>query len=417
VGASDGQDTPGDLGHWFDTGLAYLNNARMRISRRSSGGRGEYEISESTPEGVTPTDVLDHRLILDFGGGLVVDTNSTLRHQGGKFRIRLLGVGTIHPHRQVAAALMMPRPVREDVNWGRGAPVMRADQYAVEHIQILGAHVAPADVRNASYAADELKLVERLTQVRAVWENAARFPQNVSELIQRHQTLVTGGGPVSRDAEEIVSEIQKIITEAREDFGIEYRSQTEDVVGDLLKSLAWADVPPAQPEPIDAIPPEELEIRRRVLKDWKRWVNYRGAKSATFRQEVRRAYNSTCIVCGLNLPPTPFNAIAGVEAAHILPWAEYDLDEVSNGLCLCKNHHWAFDEGLILITYDGQQYQVEVPPDVVAEIQQHSAQFSINELLSLAGPIPAARLPAIAAERPRPQFLRLLAEKLRSDGA
>jgi hypothetical protein len=36
----------------------------MRISRRSSGGRGEYEISESTPEGVTPTDLLEHRLIL-----------------------------------------------------------------------------------------------------------------------------------------------------------------------------------------------------------------------------------------------------------------------------------------------------------------------------------------------------------------
>jgi hypothetical protein len=398
----------------------------MRISRRSSGGRGEYEISEATPEGVTPTDILDHRLILDFGGGLVVGSNTTLRHQGGKFRIRLLGAGTIHPHRQVAAVLMMPRPVREDVNWGRGAPVMRADQYAVEHIQLRHAYVSATDVRfdlgdlvlrNASYAADELKLAERLTQIRAVWANAARFPQNVSELITHHQTLVSGGGPVPREAERIVSEIQKIITEAREDFGIEYRSQTEDVVGDLLKSLAWADEPPAQPEPIDDIPPEELEIRRRVLKDWKRWVNYRGAKSATFRQEVRRAYNSTCIVCGLTLPPTPFNAIAGVEAAHILPWAEYDLDEVSNGLCLCKNHHWAFDEGLILIIHDGQQYHVEVPADVVAEIQQHSAQFSISELLSLAGPIPSARLPALAAERPRPQFLRMLAEKLQSDGA
>lgn len=63
------------------------------------------------------------------------------------FVIRLLGVGTIHPHRQVAAALMMPRPVREDVNWVRGAPVMRADQYAVEHIQLLRAHVGPTDVR------------------------------------------------------------------------------------------------------------------------------------------------------------------------------------------------------------------------------------------------------------------------------
>ena len=143
--------------------------------------------------------------------------------------------------------------------------------------------------------------------------------------------------------------------------GVEYRSQAEDVVPDLLESLEWAKDPPEQPKPVDDVPPEEVEIRQRVIKDWKRWASFRGAKSARFRQEVRRAYNSTCIVCGLHLPPTPFNTVAGVDAAHILPWADYDLDEVSNGVCLCKHHYWAFDEGLILITHDGQRYHAEVP--------------------------------------------------------
>ena len=183
----------------------------------------------------------------------------------------------------------------------------------------------------------------------------------------------------------------------------------------MKSALMWAENPPEQPQPVDDVPPEEIEIRLRIIKNWKRWAGYRGAKSAKFRQEVRRAYNSTCIVCGLHLPPTPFNSVAGVDAAHILPWADYDLDEVSNGVCLCKHHHWAFDEGLILITHDGQQYHVEVPADIVAEIQRHSAAFSINELLNHAGSIPVNRVPANPTDRPRPQFLRMLAEKLRSD--
>ncbi len=398
----------------------------MRISRRPSGGRGEYEISENTAEGVTPTDLLDRRLVLDLGDGLSVDTSSSLRHQGGKFRIRLLDGGTIHPHRQVAAILLMPYPVREDVKWGRGAPVMRSGQYAVEHITLEHANLAGAvahlkvgdlTLRNATYTAEELKLAARLTAVRALWQSADKFPDRVRVRIERHQALVATGGAIPEEAEQIIDELQSIVTEARDEFGIEYRSQAEDVVPDLLKSLKWAEDPPSQPPPVDDISPEEVEIRARAVKDWKRWVSYRGAKSARFRQDVRNAYDSTCIVCGLHLPPTAFNAVAGVDAAHILPWASYDLDEISNGVCLCKNHHWAFDEGLILLTWDGAQYHVEISAETVAELRQHHAAFSIDELLRHAGPIPNDRLPTSAADRPRPQFLKLFAETLTRGGA
>lgn len=398
----------------------------MRISRRSSGGRGEYEISENTPEGVTPTDILDHRLILDFGGGNQIDTNSTLKHQGGKFRVRLLDQTTIHPHRQVAALLMMPHPVREDVNWGRGHPVMRTDQYSVEHIQLEHAHLTATDarfdvgdltLRNASYAGDELKLAERLAKVRALWDNSEKFPDNIQALIERHRELVASGEAIPTEAERIVAALQEIVTEARDEFGVDYRTRAEDVVPDLLKSLEWSEAPPEQPRPVDDVPPEEVVIRERIIKDWKRWASYRGAKSARFRQDVRRAYKSTCIVCGLHLPPTTFNSVAGVDAAHILPWADYDLDEVSNGVCLCKHHHWAFDEGLIILGWNGTEYFVEVPHDVVTAIKEQSPSFSIDELLDHAGVIPTDRLPQLASERPRPQFLKLFAEKLRGDGS
>ena len=397
----------------------------MRISRRPSGGRGEYEISESSPEGVTPTDILEQRLALDFGNGLIVDTNTTLKHQGGKFRVRLLNKATIHPHRQVAALLMMPKPIREDVHWGRGMPVMRANQYSIEHIYLDHTEVGEDDVRlevgdlvlrNATYAAEELKLGERLQVVRALWNSATKFPDHVKALVDRHKELATSGDEIPAESEQIVAELQEILTESREEFGIEYRSEAEDIIPDLQKSLKWAEEPPDQPVAVDDIPPEEIEIRRREVKNWKRWASYRGAKSARFRQHVRTAYNSTCIVCGLHLPPTQFNSVAGVDAAHILPWADYDLDEVSNGLCLCKLHHWAFDEGLLLILWDGSHYVVEVPAEIVAELSKEDELFSIDELSRLAGPISDERLPAKKSERPRPQFLDLFAEQLKSSG-
>jgi hypothetical protein len=255
----------------------------MRLSRRSSGGRGEYEISEATPQGVTPTDLLNHRLLLDFGGGLVIDTSATLKHQGGKFRVRRLSRVAIHPHRQVAAALMMPYPVREDVRWGRGLPVMRANQYSVEHVPFdqaqVGAqdallHVGDLVLRNASHAAEELKFAPRLAQVRAIWQSAGQFPSYVEPLIRRHEALVTSGQAITKEAEQIVAELQRIVTEAREEFGVEYRTQPEDVVPDLLKALKWAEAPPEPPPTVEEVPPEETIIRKRVIKDWKRWVSH-----------------------------------------------------------------------------------------------------------------------------------------------
>jgi putative restriction endonuclease len=35
-----------------------------------------------------------------------------------------------------------------------------------------------------------------------------------------------------------------------------------------------------------------------------------------------------------------------MEAAHIIPRSKRGSDTVSNGLCLCPIHHWAFDRGL-----------------------------------------------------------------------
>ena len=43
-----------------------------------------------------------------------------------------------------------------------------------------------------------------------------------------------------------------------------------------------------------------------------------------------------------------------VDAAHIEPFAESQNDDVENGLALCKNAHWMFDEGLWSVRGDGR---------------------------------------------------------------
>jgi putative restriction endonuclease len=39
-----------------------------------------------------------------------------------------------------------------------------------------------------------------------------------------------------------------------------------------------------------------------------------------------------------------------VDAAHLIPFAESGNDHPTNGIALCKNHHWAMDRHLIAPT-------------------------------------------------------------------
>lgn len=98
----------------------------MRISRRTSRGRGEYEISEETPARVTPHDLVDRRLILDLGNGLVLDSACILRHAQGKFRIRMIQPDAdMQLHRQLVAALLLPEAIRANTTMGGGMPIIQ----------------------------------------------------------------------------------------------------------------------------------------------------------------------------------------------------------------------------------------------------------------------------------------------------
>lgn len=390
----------------------------MRISRRTSGGRGEYEISEDSPEGISPRDLFGHRLVLDMGGNWTIDTATVLTEQGGKRRIRRIGQG-IQVHRQIAAGLLLPYPVRADGPLGRGQPVAKSNQYAIEQIDLgavkvkSGVAVLEAkhlQLRNLSHHAEEISVGQRRQHLEHLWNRSTLLPDPLAALVAAHRALVTTGGPISEQAEKVIALLQQTLADTAADLGLGYRASGEDALPGLLEAIRWSQDPPQPPIGVDEVDPDETEIRRRVVKDWKRWAAARGAASARFRQEVRRAYNSTCLVCGLHLPQTPFSANPGVDAAHILPWAEYEADQVSNGLCLCKTHHWAFDEGLIVISAKGGEYFIEVPKEVKDGLATAVPAFSLKDLEAHVGKIPAARLPLKSSQRPSPKFLKKLRE-------
>jgi putative restriction endonuclease len=68
--------------------------------------------------------------------------------------------------------------------------------------------------------------------------------------------------------------------------------------------------------------------------------------------QVVSRYKFTCALTGLCCLTADGAAI--VDAAHIEPFAEAQNDDIENGLALCKNAHWMFDEGLWSVRNDGR---------------------------------------------------------------
>lgn len=99
-------------------------------------------------------------------------------------------------------------------------------------------------------------------------------------------------------------------------------------------------------------------------------------RKAAFRSILVKLYDHQCSACGLRvrIPEVEFTY---VDAAHLVPFAATQDDRPHNGICLCKNHHWAMDNRLIAPSPD---YTWLVSPRLDRRRSQGEA-----ELLDLAG--------------------------------
>jgi putative restriction endonuclease len=74
----------------------------------------------------------------------------------------------------------------------------------------------------------------------------------------------------------------------------------------------------------------------------------RQGREVRFRLNVVAAYNYTCALTGYRLTTISSGSI--VDAAHIHQFANSRNNDPQNGLALCKNAHWLFDNGLWTLT-------------------------------------------------------------------
>jgi len=407
----------------------------VRISRERSGnaslrelnqrqGRGEYEWAGLQPNDPTREDLLNRRMLLRLAEGVVLDSACEFDHAQGKWRTRIAADARserfMYPIYHVAVALLMPSPTRTYANVGAGLPVLRTDEYFVEDLvsaQVLLTRTNACEfvaqtvrIANQSVTGEDVDVAERFASIQHIWRGRAGLPQELAALIEQHEALVSTGDQVSVAGRSLVSRIQTLTADASQDLDLHWATARTDPVPTLLELLGLRqhDRPSI---PIEEVPIEHPGIRRRELARQRRSAGMLRETSASFQRSVRDAYRSTCIICGLSFPRFWEDGKDGVDSVHLLPDSEFGANQPSNGICLCKVHRWAFDEGLVEIVHDlASGYAIIIPPEAEARAQSHGCDLSI--LRAHVGPIPLQRLPASPQARPNPECLRRLRELL-----
>jgi putative restriction endonuclease len=91
----------------------------------------------------------------------------------------------------------------------------------------------------------------------------------------------------------------------------------------------------------------------------------------SFREKVLDAYQMQCALCRLRHSEL-------LDAAHIIPDSDPAGDaKVSNGICLCKLHHAAYDSMLLSINPD---FIVHIKEDVLIEKDGPMLQYGLKDL-------------------------------------
>lgn len=125
-------------------------------------------------------------------------------------------------------------------------------------------------------------------------------------------------------------------------------------------------------------------------------------RSPAFRRLILDIYDHQCAACGLRIRLPDGNNISFIDAAHLIPFSESRNDHPTNGLALCKNHHWAMDRYLIAPCPD-QHWKV-------ASILDPRRSTGEKELLELSGK--SILLPKDPAFHPNEEGLRWRCERV-----
>lgn len=124
-----------------------------------------------------------------------------------------------------------------------------------------------------------------------------------------------------------------------------YLHQMEQMVSGELPSIPASES--------DFVPLEDSDDSE--TKERQKRINLATERSAKHRKRVFNTYGTACVVCGYQVLSS--GGASGCEAAHIRSVEDNGIDGPKNGLPMCRNDHWLFDNGIIGID---DEYQIIV---------------------------------------------------------
>jgi hypothetical protein len=387
----------------------------MRIALRTGAGRGVYELAGRQGK-LNVADLLDHEISYELTPGIIIPGRAIASRLQGKPRIRLEDKErTTHLYRLLAAVLLLPKPKRE-FKKTHGDELLKFGAYSMTAIKVDVAEISrhkvvlrPTDIllENADDLQAKVEFAQRMSRIARLWDSASKQDTPLAHHVQSLEKAILARNPDYKLIEERAQEISDALHTDGDPLPI-----AEQQLG--LADVQEEPPPLARPAQLtdqaifgveDDTSPEEARIER--VKQWRKQA-LRGFTGAKFRRDVSSCYDYRCMFTGQRLPRLEVTDSAGVDSAHILPWSTYDIDSVSNGLCLNKQAHWAFDEGVLRLNFDpaANAYVVSVPEDIRSAAKK--ASFDLDSFERLAGPIPMERLPENRANWPSPKYLREL---------
>ena len=87
-----------------------------------------------------------------------------------------------------------------------------------------------------------------------------------------------------------------------------------------------------------------------TLEEKKAYLKQSVVRNAIFRKSVVYLYNYSCAFCRMKVQSAIRQNI--VDGAYIKPFNIFNDNNIGNGISLCKNHHWAFNNGLFSVDRD-----------------------------------------------------------------
>ena len=370
-------------------------------------------------EAIRVHDVFDREIVLEPLPGLRFPTNNFIRHTQGKPRVRLLDQHSdSHVYLILAAILLLPKPKREIGATPGGKLQVYKDNFSVMSIPFDVVELSTTEIvvsptqmvlSNSTFDSVRLDVIERLRIVMACWEAASKQSSALGRALVQHRNAFNG-----RDIKAVIGAAESIrLANIEPDDPL--RHITKDFNLPNLDELMWLGVHATETEEAMALGEENLEelkeAARTRIKVWQQ-VALRGAAGAKFSADVRRAYDDTCLFTGMRLPKIPATGSSGVDAAHILPWAEYNLNTVSNGLCLSKLCHWAFDAGILQLSYNICASNYEIALSSAAQEAEAAGLLKLNGLKDIQGVVSSSLLPKDSSNWPNPSFLKVYNEAL-----